>query len=355
MTNNQTSQNPDNEKFTNNSHNSLLEAGKNAINARETAMEAMSRIGGKIKTMKDLDENLGKILDEAERRIRISSARKQEAVSGPDDGMFPDEPIDIYPEIKRKTANPEISGSRQIIQLIQDLTEEKAQAKTEQLNEEARIHKIQAQQALDEVKAVKKAAKNTIRLAQEEASRYRKEAEKSDDDAWLAISLAREKVKAVSEEIKTIQQQASIDTNRARAEVLKAKEEAEIARRESRKAISRAEAESQKAREEAEIAKRTAAEIIYKAREESQKIIEEAETSNKPNVAASTQCQYLLDRLTEMHNPLHAISGFAKMILDDNICDKVAEKEFIRTILQQSENLKLQVDNIHRSLKTNPK
>jgi len=355
MTTNQTNKNPDNDKIIDNSHNLLLEARENAINARETAREAMSRVGGKRNSMKNFDETLVQILDEAERRVRISNARKQKAVSEPADGSFPDEPIDIYPEIKRKTANPEMSGSQQIIQLIHDLTEEKAQVKTEQLNEETRIYKVQAQQALDEVEAVKKAAKNSIRLAQEEASRYREEAEKASDDARLAISLARERVKMASEEIKEIQQQASVDTNRARAEILKAKEEAETARHESRKAISRAEAESQKAREEAEIAKRTAAEIIHKAREESRKIKEETETGYKPYVTTDNQYRDLLDRLTEMHNPLHSISGFARMILDDNICDAVAEKEFVRTILQQSENLKLQLDNIHRLLKVNPR
>ena len=384
MTTNQIRKNPDIERDKDSSHDPLLEAQKNAINARETAMEAVGRISEERNAMNTLDDTLAKILDEAERRIRKHGSQKQVTVPEPDDGSFPDEPIDIYPEIKRKTANPEMSGSRQIIQLIHDLTEEKAQAKTQQLNEEARIHKIQAQQALDEAETVKKAAENAIGLAQEEASRYREEAEKASDDARLAISLARERVKAASEEIKAVQQQASVDTNRARAEVLKAKEEAEIARRESRKAISRAEAESQKAREEAEIAKRTAAEIIHKAREESRKITEEAETSItrvnaslleaqqhvtnmtredintarpetgcKPYVTAGNQYQDLLDNLTEMHNPLHSISGFARMILDDNICDAVAEKEFVRTILQQSENLKLQLDNIHRVLKVN--
>jgi len=384
MTTNQIRKNPDIERDKDSSHDPLLEAQKNAINARETAMEAVGRISEERNAMNTLDDTLAKILDEAERRIRKHGSQKQVTVPEPDDGSFPDEPIDIYPEIKRKTANPEMSGSRQIIQLIHDLTEEKAQAKTQQLNEEARIHKIQAQQALDEAETVKKAAENAIRLAQEEASRYREEAEKASDDARLAISLARERVKAASEEIKAVQQQASVDTNRATAEVLKAKEEAEIARRESRKAISRAEAESQKAREEAEIAKRTAAEIIHKAREESRKITEEAETSItrvnaslleaqqhvtnmtredintarpetgcKPYVTAGNQYQDLLDNLTEMHNPLHSISGFARMILDDNICDAVAEKEFVRTILQQSENLKLQLDNIHRVLKVN--
>ena len=384
MTTNQIRKNPDIERDKDSSHDPLLEAQKNAINARETAMEAVGRISEERNAMNTLDDTLAKILDEAERRIRKHGSQKQVTVPEPDDGSFPDEPIDIYPEIKRKTANPEMSGSRQIIQLIHDLTEEKAQAKTQQLNEEARIHKIQAQQALDEAETVKKAAENAIGLAQEEASRYREEAEKASDDARLAISLARERVKAASEEIKAVQQQASVDTNRATAEVLKAKEEAEIARRESRKAISRAEAESQKAREEAEIAKRTAAEIIHKAREESRKITEEAETSItrvnaslleaqqhvtnmtredintarpetgcKPYVTAGNQYQDLLDNLTEMHNPLHSISGFARMILDDNICDAVAEKEFVRTILQQSENLKLQLDNIHRVLKVN--
>ncbi len=438
MTTNQTKKINNSENVKDDSRNLLLEAQENAINAKENAMAAVSRVGAERNAMNELDETLAKILDEAEQCIQKKISQKHGIIPEPHDDSFPDEPIDIYPEIKRKTVNPEISPSQQLEKLIHNLIEEKAQKKIEEIQEKARIYKIQVQKAIDEAETAKKtaqtainrarqealnlaekeitrareeirlakdAAENAVRQAREEASRYKDEVETANNDARVAISLAQERVKSVSEEIKAIQQQALIDTNKARAGVLKAKEEAETARRQSRKAISRAEAESQKAREEAEVAKMTAAEIINKAQEESRRIKEEAEISitrvnesllqarqhivdttqedisntrqaieeasrsfgisleksttarleihDNPDISDDKNQQYLLDKLMEMHNPLHSISGFAKMILDDNICDTVAQKEFVRTILQQSENLKLQLDNIHCSLKVN--
>ena len=439
MTTNQTRKTKNTENVKDNSRSLLLEAQENAINAKENAMAAVGRVGEEKSTMNKLDETLAKILDEAEQRIQQRTGQKQENIPEPQDDPFPDEPIDIYPEIKTKTANPEINRSQQLEQLIHDLTEEKAQKKIKEINEEARIYKTRAQQALDEAETAKQAAQaainqarqealglaereiakareettlaedaaeNAVRQAREEAGMYRAEAETANNDARVAISLAQERVKTVSEEIEAIQQRAIIETNKARADVLTAKEETETARRESRKAISRAEVESRKSREEAEVAKITAAEIINKAQEESRGIREEAEssitrvnecllqarqhvvdmtqesisetrktneetsqssgislekqttasleTSVNPGISDDKERQYLIDKVMEMHNPLHSISGFAKMILDDNICDTVAQKEFVSTILQQSENLKLQLDNIHHSLKAHP-
>ena len=257
--------------------------------------------------------------------------------------------------------------------------------------------------AREEIRLARDTAENAVRQAQEEAGRYREEVETANNHARLAISLAQEKVKAVSEEIKAIQEQTQIDIARARADVLKSREEAETARRASRKAISRAEAESRKAREETEFVKMTAAEAIRRAQEESRKIKENAdinitkineslsqaqrnvinmiqgdisrdrqvvqetpqtlngsveestaalpETDDNPVITHEKNQKILLDEIIKMHNPLHSISGFARMILDDNICDTAAQKEILTTILQQTENLKIQLDNIHRSIR----
>ncbi len=344
MTTNQTRKTKPNDSAKDSSRDLLLEARENAINAKETAMEAAGRVREK---SNKLDETLARILDEAERRIQKRTVKKQLIVPEAQDNSFPDEPIDIYPEIKRKTVNSEIGRRQQLEQLIHDITEEKAQQKTEALNEETRIYKAEAQRAMNEAEKAKKTAQAAIRKAREEASKYREETETANKDARIAISLAQERVKAASEEIQAIQQQAQNEINLARADILKAKEEAEITRRQSRKAVSRAEAESQKAREEAEVAKKTAAEIILKAQEDISKTRQVTEEPGR-----SETSDYLLAQLTEMHNPLHSISGFARMILDDNICDRVAQKEFVRSILQQSENLKIQLDNIHCSLKS---
>lgn len=399
MTTNQIKNIQNNQNAENNSRNLLLEAQESAMSAKEIAMAAVSRIS-EGRTMNKLDETLAKILDEAEQHIKKQTGQNQTSIPEPYDKPFPDEPIDIYPEIKRKTENPEIKRRRQLEQLIQELAEEKAQKKIERINEEAGIYKMKAQQALDEAEAIRKAARtainqakqealgqaeeeisqaweesrlvkyaayNAVRQAQEEARRYREEAETANNDARLAISLAQERVKAASEEIEAIQQQAQADAGRARADILRAKEEAEIARRESRKAISGAEAESRQIREEAETGFARVNERLLRAKQHVVNLTREdlAETGqalgkaikpepgDNPDIAKGLTYQHLLDKLTEMHNPLHAISGFARMILDDTICDTAAEKEFVRTILQQSESLKLQLDDINRLLKVN--
>jgi hypothetical protein len=399
MTTNQKRINNHSNNNKDNSHKSLLIARENADNAKENAMATMSRTSKESQVVNKPDETLAKILGEAEQRIQ------KQTISEHHDIPLQAPLTDIFPEIKRKTISPEVTRSQQLEQLLNDLTEEKTQKKIEENNEEARIYNIEVQKALDEVNKIKKAAENAVRQAQEEASRYREELETARNDTRLAIALAQEKVKTASEEIKAVQQQAFMDTNRARADVLKAREEAEIARRESRQTISRAEAESRKAREETEAVKRQAAETIRRSQEESRKIKEEAQTSltrinqslfqARRHVAGMTRedaCkirqavqgtrqplntsaeestaalpekgvnariaevkeQQLLDKIMEMHHPLHSISGFTRMILDDNICDTAAQKEFLAMILQQSENLKLQLDNMYCLLKANP-
>jgi hypothetical protein len=340
-----------------NSHKRLLAVRDNAVNAKENARTTMSRVSKESHAMNKPDKTLAKTLDKAEQRIhhRVLSQAT---------------PIDIFPEIKRKTINHEITRSQQLEQLLNDLTEEKARKKIEEIKEEARICDIEIQKVLEEVETIKKAAEDAVRQAQE-------------------------KVKAVSEEIKAVRQQALTDANQARADVLKAREETEIARSESRKA-----------REETEAIKTQAAAVIRKVQEENLKMIDETQTSHtrinaslfqarqhvsdmtqkdtgkkrqaiqgirqpsdtpvekstvalpgmraNPGTSRVKEHQQLLDTIMEMHNPLHSISGFARMILDDNICDTAAQKEFLATILQQSENLKLQLDNIYHFIKSQP-
>lgn len=156
---------------------------KNSENAKETGVAAASRVSEERNTTDKPDKNLSKILDEAERRIQQRTSQKQTILPERHDNSFPDEPIDIYPEIKRKTVNQE--------------------------------------------------------------------------------------------------------------------------------------------------------------------------PGDNPDISLEKTYQQLEDRIIEMYNPLHSISGFARMILDDNICDTAAQKEFVQTILQQSESLKLQLYNMHRSLKAN--
>lgn len=281
-----------------NSRDRLLEAREKAVSARETAMEAVGRVSEGRSAMNKLEETLTEILDEAEQFIQKHNVHEQEIIPQPNGGSFPDEPFDIYPEIKRKTVSAEAGRSRQLEQLIHDLIEEKARKKIEQVEEEARIYKIKAQQAFEEAETVKKAAQTAIarvrrealelaekeiararkeiglaryaaedavRQAQEETNRYKEEAETANCDARLAISLAQEKIKTLTEEMRAIQQQALADANKARAEILKAKEEAETARRQSRKAISRAEAESRSIQQEAEDSITRVNEILLRA------------------------------------------------------------------------------------------
>ena len=55
--------------------------------------------------------------------------------------------------------------------------------------------------------------------------------------------------------------------------------------------------------------------------------------------------------LNEMRAPLHSISGFARLMLDEDVTDSATRKEFLSIVVQQSENLTRLLDDLSGKLK----
>lgn len=292
MTTNQKRINKNSNNNQDNSHKSMLTARENAGNAKENAMATMSQTSKESQAVYKPDETLAKILDEAEQRIQ------KHTISEHHDIPLQAPLTDIFPEIKRKTISPEVTRNQQLEQLLNDLTEEKAQKKIEENNEEARTYNIEVQKALDEVNKIKKAAENAVRQAQEEAQTSLTRINQSLFQARRHVAgMAREDACKIRQAVQGTRQPLNTSA------------------------------------------------------EESTEPLPEKGVNAR---IAEVKEQQLLDKIMEMHHPLHSISGFTRMILDDNICDTAAQKEFLAMILQQSENLKLQLDNMYCLLKASP-
>jgi signal transduction histidine kinase len=50
--------------------------------------------------------------------------------------------------------------------------------------------------------------------------------------------------------------------------------------------------------------------------------------------------------LHEMRAPLHSISGFARLMLDEDVTDAATRKEFLSIVVQQSENMTQLLDEL---------
>ena len=368
---------------TENSQALMLKAQANALNAREEARKTIEQIYEKHRHYNTLDETLVRIFGETEQAIsqqtrellkKNSTDTLEEDNKGQSSSIsFIDKlPIDIYPEIKRKTVNPQIQHS------TDNLSEENIQKEIEDFIEETRRIKKEAQQALNEADITRQAARLTVsrakhealKMAEDEIARSQEEtriirenadisvrqaheeAETARNHARVAISLAQDKVKEVTEIMA-----------QAREENRQVKEAARTARQEAAEAIRQAHEESHQAKEKAEASIRKVNEQVTRARQmitdstlqendlqPVRKILSDQEILPPEVPIAPPQPEIdkdlTNDGLKEMYDPLHSISGFARMMLDDNIADRAAQKEFLAIILQQSEALKQKLDGL---------
>ncbi len=352
----------------------------------------------------------------------------------------------IDPETREEFFNVVMRQSPQLRQLIEDLTEDRAQKKVETAIQAAKSDRIasklavrqvqeEIREAREELQKTREEAGAAIRQAEEEGSRARDEAmvaqqeaisraqpeiqktkkeaeeaiERAEETSTLAeqqaLARAFEEINKAKEEVEAAKKMALEAIAKARGESQQAREEAEIVKKASEEAIRQAREESRKAREEAEITKQAAIEAVSKAQLESQKVkaeVEEnafmtskamrqatqdkirhtqneisqtrqeiAEASNNPaslfdeSLKASikangSSCQFDKDNsyniaavLHEMRAPLHSISGFAKLMLEDNVSDGVTQKEFLSIMVQQSDNLSQLLENLSGNLSHN--
>jgi hypothetical protein len=351
---------------TENSRDLMLKAQADALSAKEEARKTIEQIYEKNRHMNTLDETLVKLFGETEQTIsrQTGALLKQNStenfVENGEDPIssndFPDKlPVDIYPEIRRKIIDAPCEQS------TDSLSEEDIRKEIESFVEETRRIKKEAREALNEADIIRQAARVTVKHAKQEALKMaedeitllQEEAEAARNHARVAIALAQDKVKEAAEYMA-----------QAREENRQFKEAAETARRKAAKAVRQAREESRIARERAEDSIRKVNEQIIRARrlitgstleeDADSTPVRETATGNETKMnelpaESSRHEKYTAfsdDTLKEMYDPLHSISGFTRMMLDDNIADSKAQKEFLNIILQQSEVLKQRLDRL---------
>ena len=251
-----------------------------------------------------------------------------------------------------------------------------SKARQEAMSEAA----IEVIQAREEARIAREAADTAMRQAREETRRRKEEVEAANNHAQVAITLAQEKVRTVSAEIEAIQQQSQITTGQAQTEAIKAREEAETAKKMAYYAITKAEEESRKAKEETEAntfkkneaMTQSQQSVTYTTKGEVTKLKQEIEsairypdiqfdklvqamkaTEDYSNQFDKTDSDYIASILNEMRAPLHSISGFARLMLDDDISDAATKKELLSIIIKQSTNLHRLLDNLSGILQRN--
>jgi hypothetical protein len=334
----------------------MLKASEEALSARKEARKAIGEVYEKSREFNPLDQTLMKFFGETEQVInqharQLLDKDKADNIDTPsstEDSL----PIDIYPEIKRKTRE---QGVVRTYFDTDELPEEDIRREVDRLIEETRRIRKEAQQALNEADITRRAARITVSQAKEEA-----------------LQMAEKAIAKTREEYQILLENAEAETRLARQENTRYQEEAEAARNDARTAISTAENKMKEAAEE-----------IARAREESRQVKEAAEASIKrvneqltrarqsilaslaedPEVAEfiaentpetdNDNFQVIEDtslrnQIKELYDPLHSISGFTRMMLDDNIADTAAQKEFLGIILEQSEQLKQRLDQLSR-------
>ena len=373
---------------TGNGQELMLKARENALNAKEEARKAIGQVYEKSRYVNPLDETLVRIFGETEQSIN-EQTRQLLGKNGTDttdedyeipfsSAGFTDKlPIDIYPEIKRRTAGLPFQRP------TANLSEEDIRKGIDNFIEETKKIKKEAQQALNEADITRQAARVTasrakqealkiagdeisrsqeenriirenaetaVRQAREETCRYREEVEAARNHTRVAIALAQDKIKEASE----IVAQAHEESRQAR-------EAAQIARHEAGDAKEKAEASIRRVNEQITRARQiiintTQQEVTDSESPQETRPDVEFVPHQMPVVPTISESGYPAleknskpisnDVFKELYNPLHSISGFARMMLDDNIADTAAQKEFLTIILQQSENLKQELDRL---------
>jgi signal transduction histidine kinase len=311
---------------------------------------------------------------------------------------------------KSKKEVEETSNHAQVnIALAQDRTQQEAE-KVETIKQQSQIALDRAQaeaaRAKEEAEIARRESQQAISRAREESQKAIEEAELVKRKLQETVIQAQqqnyqdicEEMNKIKEEAETTKKAAYEAIVRAQEEGRKAKEEAEMVKKAAEEALSRAREESRKAKEEAEKAKQTILEVVGKAQEESRKVKEEAEASilmanevmkrarqdiigitigeitktrqeleaasqdphmlldtppkeappaaEEPEQSSQVDGNYVAAVLHEMRAPLHSISGFASLMLEDGVSDIKTQKEFLAIVVQQSESLNRLLDDL---------
>lgn len=269
---------------------------------------------------------------------------------------------------------------------------DRAQAEAARAKEEAEIARRESQQAIsrargesqkaiEEAELVKRKLQETVIQAQqqtyhdicEEMNKVKEEAETTQKAAYEAIVRAQEESRQAKEGAEMVTKAAEEALGRAREESRIAKEEAEKAKQTILEVVGKAQEENRKVKEEAETSILMANEAMKRARQdiigmtigEITKTRQELEAASKdpsimldttpkeatpvveePEQSGQIDGNYVAAVLHEMRAPLHSISGFASLMLEDGVSDTKTQKEFLSIVVQQSESLNRLIDDL---------
>jgi signal transduction histidine kinase len=239
----------------------------------------------------------------------------------------------------------------------------------------------ESQKAIEETELVKRRLQETVIQAQQqsyqdicaEMNRIKEEAETTKKAAYDAIVRAQEESRKAQEEAGAVKQAAEEGLARAMEESRKAKEEAEKTKQALQEVVARAQEENRKIKEDAETSIKLANEAMKRARQdiigmtigEITKTRQELEAASQdprviaesagkatapappePEPSSHVDGDYVAAVLHEMRAPLHSISGFANLMLEDGVQDIKTQKEFLSIVVQQSESLNRLIDDL---------
>lgn len=285
---------------------------------------------------------------------------------------------------------------------------EEVKAAKEAANTATRLAKDEIARAREEAETYKKNAQTAIAALEDKVIKVFKKVKDIKQQSLISISEAQseiqkanEQAEIVRQECETVVKQANLESQKAMEEARRATEDAEVIKKAAEDAIFKALEEKRQAEEEAAKAKQAMLEFAGKYQEHSRKAREEAEAAiSKANEAmiraqkdiismtiseisamrqeletAVNNPKKLVSEMTEdgtpdagqtkkpdpvainslvreMRAPLHSISGFTRLMLEDNITDASTRQEFLSIVVQQSENLTRLLDDL--SGKTEP-
>jgi signal transduction histidine kinase len=158
----------------------------------------------------------------------------------------------------------------------------------------------------------------------------------------------------------------------AQQEAAVARAEAKNARQKAQESLLQAQEEARKAKEEAEAAMLKASETMLKAKQDLIAVTRNEINQAKLDLQAVgnggempgkgyTPAKHADDHiepsvkvdshriaaaLHEIRTPLHSIGGFAKLMLEEDVADPATRKEFLTLMVQQSESLNRQIEDL---------
>jgi hypothetical protein len=263
-----------------------------------------------------------------------------------------------------------------------------AQAETQKANEQVEITRRECEAA---IKKAQMESQKAMDEAKQDMMKARESIIKAEQNAYEQV---REKMGQVKQEAEISKQAAYEAVFKAREEARRAKEDAEVVKKASEDAVFKALEDRRKSEEETENAKQVMMEFANKAQEDSRKVREEAESAiiraneamiqaqqdiigmtineisatrheledavNNPELgnglpedagsnagqAEKLDPELMTAMVREMRAPLHNISGFARLMLDEDVTDTATRKEFLSIVVQQSETLTRLLDDL---------